>query len=157
MMDCTKLHRPAPDPWEQKKAAEKAARKAKSAERSKVREKAAWGAAGALWATAEWTGDELHVDARVLLGVDLTAAPARWLAFPGVSDLDLGIERAVLVRVRKVLRPWRGATKVWFTANKLHVRWRDGLGGFDLWLHAVPKDVEVFEVLLPAREEREAS
>jgi hypothetical protein len=163
MMDCTKLTPLSVDTaWSDEQAARRAERKVKAETNAKHRQQAAAEAAGALWTTAEWQGSELHVDASVLLGTALTSAPAKWLAWHNCTTApagttDLGIERSKLAAARRVLRPFRAGLRAWFADGALHLRWRGGLGGLDLILSSVPKDVEVFEVLLPEHEERRAS
>jgi hypothetical protein len=163
MMDCTKLRRPAPDPWEQEKAAAKRARADKRDANARRKATRAAEAIGELWATAEWSGARLDVDANVLLGAAMMGAPAKWLAFTNTGtapcDPDRGFELSELRAVKMALRGWlgRAEVKAWFEGGKLHLRWRGGLGGLDLWMKIVPERVEPFHVVLPAREEREAS
>lgn len=164
MMDCTKLSSPmADDDWDERKEGLKADRKAARDTKARAKGRAAASAAGELWATSEWSGERLRVDAHVLLGRSLTGAPEKWFAFVNCTTaagaVDLGIEGATLRKVRHVLGRWLQRTQVeaWFEGGRMHVRWRDGKGGLDLWLKQVPASVEVFNVVLPSIQEKRAS
>ncbi len=163
MMDCTKLHAPTVDTWAEEKAAAKRARADKRNANAQRKATRAAEAIGELWATAEWSGTRLDVNANVLLGSSLLGAPARWLAFNNTGtapcDPDRGFELSELRAVKRALRSWLdvGEVQAWFELGKLHLRWRGGLGGLDLWLKLVPAHLDAFQVVLPAREEREAS
>ena len=163
MMDCTKLHRPAADPWAEEQAAKKAARADKRDANAKRKATRAAEAIGELWATAEWSGARLDVNANVLLSAALMGAPGKWMAFVNVDtdagQVDRGFELSELRAVKRALLGWLdvGEVEAWFEGGKLHLRWRGGLGGLDLWLKIVPVQAATFHVVLPAREEREAS
>ena len=94
-------------------------------------------AAQQLASTAVWKNDAIALDAEVLLGPLLADCSRIDVAFHAIGAFQVQLPRSMLVNLARVLpKPHSGLT-AWINPEGLHLRWRAGRGGLNLFSQPV--------------------